>query len=53
MTIRTGLSQVGWRGRWVGYEAAPFSCVIEWTLFSFHEWAIASRIAQAIPLGSR
>ena len=31
----------------------PLSCVIEWTLFSFHEWEIASRITKASPLGSR
>ena len=31
----------------------PPSRVIEWTLFSFHERGIASRIAQANPLGSR
>ena len=46
-------SQRGWRSLWGGYEAAPFSCVIEWTLLSFHDWGIASRSAQAIPLGSR
>ena len=46
-------SQRGWRSLWVGYEAAPLSCVIEWILFSFREWGIASRLAKANTLGSR
>ncbi len=51
--IKNGSSWRGWRGLWAGYEAAPLLCVIEWTLFSFHEQGIASRIAKASPLGSR
>ena len=43
----------GWHSLWAGYEAAPFSCVIERTLFSFHEWGIASRLAKANTRGSR
>ena len=31
----------------------PLSCVMEWTRFSFHEWGIASRSAEAVPQGSR
>ena len=36
-----------------GLRGCPLSCVIEWTLFSFYERGIASRIAKASPLGSR
>ncbi|MCG8391270.1 MAG: hypothetical protein MJA30_37305, partial [Cytophagales bacterium] len=40
-------------GRRAGYETAPLSCVIEWTLFSFHGQGIALRLAEANTLDSR
>ncbi len=51
--VRNDDKNRGGIGRLAGCEAASLSCVIEWTLFSFHEQGIASHSAQGYPLGSR